>query len=317
MRVASSPERASGAGCRRGVGRAPSRDVAALASAVGNRAFARQVARCAGGGHAHAPGEPCCEECAEAQRRARLTNLANHDNPSRPWTDTLLEVGAGLAFGPAGWAWAAAHAAAGGGSGSGSGAAACAAGNSAKRDTVTIQPVVIADDDGKSPTGAPAMAKVQEIWKKCCIDVQIAATKTICKTDYKTLDESPDDNPTDEEKHMFADGGAFNGIQVYVPSEFAMGGKQGKDINGGGATYDAGKAQPKVVVVEGSLPEVVAHEVGHAVGHLTHDNNDTVMKPTGKHDTPNKTAVSAGVCASARTGSVLTASADDCCMDPR
>jgi hypothetical protein len=317
MRVASSLGRASTAGSRRGAGHPPARDVAFLASAVGNRAFARQVARCAGSGHGHAPGEPCCEECAEEQRRGRLTNSANHDNPSRPWTDTLLEVGAGLAFGPAGWAWAAAHAAAGGGGAGAGGGAACAAGNSAKRDTVKIRPVVIANDNGSAPTAAPTLDKVQEIWKKCCIDVQISATKTVCKTDYKTLDESPNDTPTAEERQLFADAGAFDGITVFVPEEFAMDGKHGKDINGGGATYDAGKARPKVVVVEGSLPEVVAHEVGHAVGHLAHDNNETVMKPTGKHDTANKTAVSAGVCASARTGAVLTASADDCCMDPR
>jgi hypothetical protein len=196
-------------------------------------------------------------------------------------------------------------------------APACPPANSTKQAKIKLQPVLIADDDGKNPTTAPAMAKVVEIWKKCCIDIDVVASKTIKKSDYKTLDESPDDNPTDEEKKMFGDGGAFDGVQVYVPEQFTMGGKTGKDVNGGGATYDAGKEHPKVVVVEGALPEVVAHEVGHATGHLTHDENDTVMKPTGKHDTANKTAVSATVCASARSGKIIVAGADDCCMDPK
>ena len=41
------------------------------------------------------------------------------------------------------------------------------------------------------------------------------------------------------------------------------------------------------------------------------------MKPTGKHNVANKTAVSAGVCKDARTGSVLKTTTDDCCMDPK
>lgn len=288
-------------------------DLWSLASAVGNRAFTRSVARCAGGSSAHAlhhPGQPCCEECAaeenELAAAVQARKHGNIDNPARPWIDfSATGITGGLGIGDGGVR-----------ADVGSGAPVCPPGNSAKKDTVSIQPVVIADDDGKNPTTVPALAKVQEIWKKCCIDISIAATKTINKTAYKTLDESPDDKPTDEEKKMFADGGAFDGVQVYVPVEFTMGGKTGKDVNGGGATYEGGKAHPKVVVVEGALPEVVAHEVGHAVGHLAHDANDTVMKPTGKHDVANKTAVSKGVCTSARTGTVLATGANDCCMNP-
>jgi hypothetical protein len=279
-------------------------DASSLASAVGNRAFARHVARCRGGSSAaRRPGEACCEECATAEQAlasaVQSRNTANHDSPARdkekaPEGDKKPGGDAKKPEAPA-----------------------CPPANSTKKAKIKLQPVLIADDDGKNPTTAPAMAKVVEIWKKCCIDIEVVASKTISKKDYKTLDESPDDKPTDEEKKMFGDGGDFDGVQVYVPVEFTMGGKTGKDVNGGGATYDAGKEHPKVVVVEGALPEVVAHEVGHATGHLTHDENDTVMKPTGKHDTANKTAVSAAVCTSARSGKIIVAGADDCCMDPK
>lgn len=60
-----------------------------------------------------------------------------------------------------------------------------------------------------------------------------------------------------------------------------------------------------------------AHEVGHASGHATHDDANTVMKPTGAYNKSNSTNVSKGVCRRARRGSVLTAGGADkgCCMD--
>ena len=59
-------------------------------------------------------------------------------------------------------------------------------------------------------------------------------------------------------------------------------------------------------------------QCGHAMGYLAHDANDTVMKPTGHYNVPNKSAVSADVCAKASSGPVLTKKAGpkDCCMTP-
>jgi hypothetical protein len=281
---------------RAGSGAAPPVDMRSLASAVGNRAFTRQVARCGA--------------CPPAQARwpAAVPKQGNHDSPARPWVDDVLESAADALYGAVDWVsdtWSYYT------------GATCPTGNSAKKTKVKIQPVVICDDDGKNPTATPSLVAVKRIWKKCCVDVEVVSAKAIDKTSYKTLAESPDDNPTAEERKMFADGGSFDGVQVYVPEQFTMGGKTGKDVNGGGATYDAGKAHPKIVVVEGTAPEVVAHELGHAMGHMTHDRHDTVMKPTGKHDVANNPAVSKGVCASARTGAVLVNGAEDCCMNPK
>lgn len=184
--------------------------------------------------------------------------------------------------------------------------------------TACIQPVVIADDDGKNPTSAPSFAQVTAIWSKCCIDYTINAVKTVAKTAYKTLEESATNVPSTEEKDLFKDAGASNCIQVFVPQTFSQGATTGKQISGGGGTYDAGTANPKIVVVEGAVSEVVAHEVGHASGYQSHDANNTVMKPTGKFDSPNATAVSSDVCTKARVGTVLTkaGAAKDCCINP-
>ncbi len=226
-------------------------------------------------------------------------------------------VGGFLVGGPVGAAVGAVGGAAVG-AGIGHLAAGCDTANKAERRTACIQPVVIANDDGTAPTTAPSMAKSQSIWEKCCISYSVKPTQTVNKTSFKTLDESPTNVPTVEESALFTAAGASTCVQVFVPENFEQGGRVGKDISGGGGTYDSGTANPKVVVVEGSDPAVVAHEVGHASGHAGHDVNTTVMKPTGAYNVANSSKVSIPVCNAARTGAVLSAPAgkDDCCMSP-
>lgn len=193
----------------------------------------------------------------------------------------------------------------------------CPEANQAAPLTGCIEPVVIADDDGSNPTTAPSFDAVQSIWNKCCINYTINATKTVNKRSFKLLDESPTDVPTAEERRLFREAGASNCIQVFVPHRFRQGGVTDIKISGGGGTYDGGRAHPKIVVIEGAVSEVVAHEVGHATGYNTHDGANTVMKPTGAYNKPNSTNVSKSVCRKARRGPVLTAGGADksCCMD--
>ena len=196
---------------------------------------------------------------------------------------------------------------------------ACPPADRAERLTACLQPVIIANDDGTSPTVAPSLALAQRIWEKCCITYSALPAKTVKKSSFKTLDESPTNVPTAEESALFTAAGSSSCIQVFVPENFQQAGVVGKDISGGGATYDAGTTNPKVVVVEGTVPAVVAHEVGHASGHSGHDANDTVMKPSGAHNVANSSKVSSAVCTDARTGGVLstTSGKDDCCMFPK
>jgi peptidoglycan hydrolase-like protein with peptidoglycan-binding domain len=192
----------------------------------------------------------------------------------------------------------------------------CPASNKAKRLTVSVQPVVIANDDGTNPTSAPSLALSQNIWEKCCINLTVLSTKVIKKTAFRILDESPTDVPTVEESNLFKNAGGISGIQIFIPENFEQGGVIGKNISGGGGTYDSGKANPKIVVVEGVVPAVVAHEIGHALGYLAHDNANTVMKPTGAYNVANSSKVSGAVCSAARTGAVLKGGSgkENCCM---
>jgi hypothetical protein len=193
---------------------------------------------------------------------------------------------------------------------------ACPAADKAERLTACVQPVAIANDDGTAPTAIPDMALAKRIWEKCCISYSVLGTQVVNKTSFRTLDESKTNVPTAEQRTLFAKAGGSSCIQVFVPVNFKQDGNVNKTISGGGATYDAGKANAKVVVVEGTVSAVVAHELGHATGYLGHDANDTVMKPSGAHNVPNPEAVSVDVCRRARTGSALstTSGSDDCCM---
>ena len=197
----------------------------------------------------------------------------------------------------------------------GAGKPACDAAKQSEKRSACIEPVLIADNDGKNPTSMPSVAEAQNIWKKCCIDLTVAGGKTIKKSAYKTPTVETLQVSADETS-LFGDAGDSNCIQVLVPSQFSKGGASGKDIWGGGRTSYGGTAHPRVVIVEGAVGEVLAHEIGHALGHVDHDANATVMKPTGHYNVANPTAVSADVCTKAQSGAVETkqGNAKDCCM---
>jgi hypothetical protein len=195
-------------------------------------------------------------------------------------------------------------------------AAACPAAKQSQKMSACVQVVVIANKDQSNPTTAPSLAAAQGIWGKCCIDLTASSGTTVNDSYYKILQESTGDAPTPEEAELFRAAGASSCIQVFVPELFLQGGKNGKDISGGGHTFDLGTAHPKIVIVEGAAPEVLAHEIGHAMG-VAHVNTPTVMKPTNHYNVPNAAAVSAAECSKAKTGGVVVkkGGAKDCCMD--
>jgi hypothetical protein len=188
------------------------------------------------------------------------------------------------------------------------------------RVSINVQPVRIADDDGKNPTAVPSLATAQTIWGKCCIDLKVAAAKTINKTSFKTMDEDPSSStfsPSAEEQAAMTAAGAGGGtISVIVPVEFKDGANVGKNIDGGGVTYMPNKADATCFLVEGSEPSNVAHELGHAMGNGVHVAG-TVMEGSGAYDKPNPAKVNQALCDTARKFAYGTASGKtDCTVSP-
>jgi hypothetical protein len=186
-----------------------------------------------------------------------------------------------------------------------------------ERLKVCVRPVRIAEDDGRNPTTLPSFASAQAIWGKCCVDVSIGSGTTIAKTAYKTLDDpGVGSTPSAEERKLFTDAGGGGGcISVFVPENFNDGTTVGKDVSGGGVGYDGGSADPKVVVVEGIDPTLVAHEMGHAMGYLSHDPAGTVMEATNAHDRPTKDKVASSICDKVRTFSGASATGKKDCKE--
>jgi hypothetical protein len=168
-----------------------------------------------------------------------------------------------------------------------------------ERVEVNVQPVSIANDDGKNPTAVPSFASAKAIWGKCCVTLKIAGTKTVSKTSFRVLDEDPATDtftPTVEEKDLMNAAGSGGGsISIIVPETFKNGANVSKNIDGGGVTYMPNRANATCFLVEGSDPTNVAHELGHAMGNGSH-NPATVMAGSGAFDKPNLDKVSAAVC---------------------
>ncbi|MGH7649629.1 MAG: hypothetical protein ACREND_16055 [Gemmatimonadaceae bacterium] len=153
----------------------------------------------------------------------------------------------------------------------------------------------MANDDGTHSTTIPSLESAKRVWSQCCIDLQVKPAVTVKHTQYQILDESPNDTPTAEETALFHDAGASGGcISLFVANTFHQGATTSKDVSGGGGTYDGGGAEPKVVVVEGVDPTIVAHELGHAMGKLPHGPAGTIMNVTAsthsqaEHEVVNK-----------------------------
>lgn len=193
-------------------------------------------------------------------------------------------------------------------------APACPAGGVSTVMTAIVQPVRIAKNDGTNPTALPSFARL-DIFRRCCVEVTVNAPITINNTALQILDDTGPGPLTAEENAAIAAGPAGTQINVMIIDNFSVGGVLTPNSRGGGTTVNAGTANPTVILVEGAVSEVVAHEVGHGLGHLVHTCPGTIMCPTGAPTTPNPEHVDPVICTGVRGGAALTATARSCCLN--
>ena len=170
-----------------------------------------------------------------------------------------------------------------------------------ERLKVTIRPIRVAEDDGTAPTTVPSMDAARRIWNQCCIDVVAESAVTVKKSAYKEIDDAGSGAPlTAEETALFTDAGAGGGVQLAIVDTIRRGANAGKMVAGGGTTKDSGLATAKIILVDGSEPTIVGHELGHAMGIGTHGPAGTVMQPSGAYDKAVDEAINSDECKTAR-----------------
>ena len=197
----------------------------------------------------------------------------------------------------------------------------CASGATVGKGKFKIKPIVVADDNGKNPTSFPSTQKLKDIFGKCCLKVGVGSTAKIKKSSFKTLDFDGSTLSAEGTK-LIKKKRRGSSIEVYIVENFKNGGTIGKNIGGGGFTVFSGQKKASVVLVNGTDPTVLAHEVAHAhgAGHAlgtSSSGNPTVAKPSGSHSVAVSENVSKEVCDKAR-GSAHTKGAKakgKCCQD--
>ncbi len=180
----------------------------------------------------------------------------------------------------------------------------------------TVKPVRIAKDDGTDPTKAPDLSAAKSIFRKCCIDLNVEPVKTRRKTAWQTINSSGSGvtATTAEQQALALDLLEDDKITVVTIRNYNVGGTITTTAHGGASTIAPGSNFPIVVGVDIAVPEVLAHEVGHALGFLKEDPNPTIMQPTGSPTTANSHEVSDEICRAVRFGPMVSVSSIPCCL---
>ncbi len=185
----------------------------------------------------------------------------------------------------------------------------CPPGLEVNRRRLALQPIGFRDSNSDpNPSGftAPAQfAKAQEVWGKCCIDLDVRPIQLITNATVKTSDSLSTIRAT------FTDADP-DVIEVYFVDNLIP-------AQGGGHAGGIGLASCKVVMAEPNSgnPVLLAHELGHVLGlrHPGGSNSDagTVMAPTGGANNPGTDTTTHFMCTNI-ANPVLETLADTCCL---
>jgi len=153
----------------------------------------------------------------------------------------------------------------------------------AMRKELLLQPVFIAADGAKPPTGEdfyPLLVNANDLWAKCCIQFRAKCPVYVDKQGYRIS--------TQAEATAFKDEvSVADAIEVFMVERLDP-----ETTWGGGATFNSGTASAKIVTGDNQLPVNqyhLAHELGHVLG-LDHPGNPgglidgcagSVMEPSG------------------------------------
>jgi hypothetical protein len=185
--------------------------------------------------------------------------------------------------------------------------------------TATVKVVRIAKDDGTDPTATPDLSVAKAIFRRCCVELNVQPVTTIRKTNWQTINSlgSGSGRTSIEQQDLALATNEDNKITVVSIRDFMVAFKTSTTTHGGALTVGFGTIFPVIMAVDIAVPEVIAHEVGHALGFFKEDAaNPTIMKPTNAPTVANSRDVSNEICRAVQFGPMGTPSSIPCCQRP-
>lgn len=190
-------------------------------------------------------------------------------------------------------------------------------GKFATQRKATVKPIRIAKDNGTDPTGTPDLSVARAIFKPCCVELNVEPATTINRTVWQTINSlgSGSTATSSEQQALALATNTNDKITVVSIDEFMVAFRPTTTAHGGALTIAPGTNFPVIVAVDIAVPEVIAHEIGHALGFLREDvGGGTIMTPSKSPTTAPAHKVSDDICRAVRFGPMASGFGGACCL---